>query len=134
MKNGLFSLIVVSIVSLNCFAQKAKIPTVEKIKVPFVSINVIKVYERVAGKGYKSIDMFKKIGDSYYSNFEPDKAASWYCDLFDMTWDLEPKYYYQYANSLKSIGENDAAIEILKKLNQKSENLEAKNYRKHILN
>jgi hypothetical protein len=22
----------------------------------------------------KSIDMFKKIGDSYYSNFEPDKG------------------------------------------------------------
>jgi hypothetical protein len=128
MKNSLFPLIVVSIVSLNCFAQKAKSPIAEKIKVSFVSINVIKVYERVAGKGYKSIDMFKKIGDSYYSNFEPDKAASWYCELFDMTSDLEPKYYYQYANSLKSIGENDAAIEILKKLNQKSEKLEAKNY------
>jgi hypothetical protein len=39
---------------MNCFAQKkAIISTADKIKVPFVCINVIKVYERVAEKGYK---------------------------------------------------------------------------------
>jgi tetratricopeptide (TPR) repeat protein len=134
MKKHLFLLAIVSIASLNCFAQKkATISTADKIKVPFVYINVIKVYERVAEKGYKSIDMFKKIGDSYYSNFELNKAARWYCELFNMTYDLEPKYYYQYANSLKSIGENDAAVEILEKLNQQSEKLQAKNSQKDIL-
>jgi tetratricopeptide (TPR) repeat protein len=135
MKNNiLFYITIISVFSLSTYSQKARIAAADKIKVPFVYINVIKVYERVAEKGYKSIDMFKKIGDSYYSNFEPDKAARWYCELFSMTYDLEPKYYYQYANSLKSIGENDAAVEILEKLNQKSDKLEVKNFQKNILN
>jgi hypothetical protein len=77
---------------LNCFAKKTNIYSRQN-KSSFVYINVIKVYERVAEKGYKSIDMFKK-SDSYYSNFEPDKAR-WYCELFNMTYDLEP-IYYQY--------------------------------------
>jgi tetratricopeptide (TPR) repeat protein len=120
--------------SLNCFAQKAIIPAADKKNVTCVYVNVIKTYERVAEKGYKSIDMFKKIGDSYYANFELDKAARWYCELFAMTTDLEPKYYQQYAKSLKSIGENDAAIEILEKLNQKSGKIVDKTSRRTTIN
>jgi hypothetical protein len=59
---------------MNCFAQKKNNIYSRQNKSSFVYINVIKVYERVAEKGYKSIDMFKKIGDSYYSNFEPDSS------------------------------------------------------------
>jgi hypothetical protein len=69
---------------IELFCTKATISTADKIKVPFVYINVIKVYERVAEK--VQINRYvKKIGDSYYSNFEPDKAARWYCELFNMT-------------------------------------------------
>jgi tetratricopeptide (TPR) repeat protein len=121
---------VVSVFSFNCFAQKAIIPATDKKIVKYVYVDVIKTYERVAEKGYKSVDMFKKIGDSYYSNFELEKAARWYCELFAMTYDLEPKYYYQYAQSLKSIGENDTANEILEKLNQKSKMMIEKTSRK----
>lgn len=134
MKNILCPLIIISIASLNCFSQKTTIATAEKTKVPFVYVNVIKTYERVAEKGYKSIDMFKKIADSYYSNLEFHKAARWYCELFAVTTDLEPKYYQQYANSLKSIGENDGAREILEKLNKKSEILVVKNSQKTTFN
>ena len=47
-----------------------------------------------------------------------EKAARWYCELFEMNTDLESEYYYRYAKSLKSIGENDKALEVLEKLNQ----------------
>jgi tetratricopeptide (TPR) repeat protein len=121
---------VISVFSFNCFAQKAIIPATDKKIVKYVYVDVIKTYERVAEKGYRSVDMFKKIGDSYYSNFELDKAARWYCELFAMTYDLEPKYYYQYAKSLNFIGQNDTAIEILEKLNQKSGKIVDKTSRK----
>jgi tetratricopeptide (TPR) repeat protein len=135
MKNNiLFYITIISVFSFNIYSQNLTIPTAEEIKVPFVYINVVKTYERVAQKGYKSIDLFKKIGDSYYSKFELDKAARWYCELFEITSDLEPKYYYQYADSLKSIGENDAAIEILEKLNQKLKRIVIPNSQKSISN
>ena len=51
-----------------------------------------------------------------------DKAAKRYGELFAMnTPDLEPEYYYRYAQCLRSIGQNDKANEIVNLFNQKSE-------------
>ncbi len=119
MKNHKFLLIaIVSFFSFNSYAQKAELAPKNKTK--YVEINIIKTYERVALKGYKSIDMFQKLGDSYYTNFEMEKAARWYCELFTMTSNLEPKYYYKYEQSLRSIGQNDEANAVIEKLNQKN--------------
>lgn len=122
MKKNLLVLIVLNVFSFNGYTQNEKFYVTEKISDKYAYVDVVKTYERIAAKGYKSIVMFKTIGDSYYTNFELDKAAKWYCELFAMTADLEPKYYQQYAKSLKAIGENDKANEILKRLNQKNEN------------
>jgi hypothetical protein len=40
-------------------------------------------------KGYKSVDLFQKMGNSYYSNSRLDKAAKWYGELFAITADLD---------------------------------------------
>lgn len=85
-------------------------------------VYMIKTYEKVAEKGYKSVDIFQKLGNCYFFNSEMNKASRWYCELFEMTSDLEPEYYYRYAKSLTSIGENDKANEILEKINKKSQN------------
>jgi len=86
------------------------------------SIIIIHTYERVAEKGYKSVELFQKLGNSFYFNEELDKAARWYGELFEMTLDLEPEYYYRYSHSLKAIGENEKANEMLEKFNQLSGN------------
>ncbi|SEG32959.1 flagellar motor protein MotB [Flavobacterium urumqiense] len=91
-------------------------------------IDVLKTYERIAEKGYKSVDLFQKLGNSYYLFTKLDKSAKWYCELFAMTSDLEPEYYNHYAQSLIFIGENGKANEILEKLKQK---LEAKSSKKN---
>ena len=70
--------------------------------IKYVEIDVIKTYIRVSGKGYKSVDLFKKIANNYYTNFELEKAVSWYCELFAMTSNLEFEYYHRYSESLKS--------------------------------
>lgn len=117
-KQLLIYIVLLSIYSFKSYAQKTEVTP--KIKTKYVEINVIKTYERVALKGYKSIDMFKKLGNSYYTNFEMEKAARWYCELFSMTSDLESKYYYQYEQSLRSIGQNDEANAVIEKFNQKN--------------
>jgi tetratricopeptide (TPR) repeat protein len=88
----------------------------------YAYIDIIKTYERVADKGYESIDMLKKIGDSHFFNDELDKAEKCYGKLFSKTSDLEPEYYYRYSIALKSVGKIDKANEYLKKFNQLSSN------------
>ncbi|UQD57115.1 flagellar motor protein MotB [Flavobacterium sp. K5-23] len=131
MKNKILLFILISSAfSIKIYSQKEKNNIVVITTTKYAKIDVIKTYERVAEKGYKSIDMFKQIGDSHYSNFDFEKAARWYCELFAMTSNLEPKYYYQYAQSLKSIGEHDKANEIMGKFNLRSEAIADKNIRK----
>lgn len=88
----------------------------------YAYVTMIKTYERVAEKGYKSVDIFQKLGNAFYFNDELGKAARWYGELFAMTSDLEPEYYYRYSSSLKAIGENEKANEMLEKFNQLSRN------------
>jgi outer membrane protein OmpA-like peptidoglycan-associated protein len=113
---------IVSVFSFNCFAQKARVSAAEKKYGNYAYIDAIKTYKRVADKGYKSADMFQKLGNSYYYNAELDEAAKWYGELFAVTSDVEPEYYYRYAQSLRSIGENAKANEMLEKFNQMSGN------------
>jgi hypothetical protein len=40
---------------------------------------------RVAEKGYKSAEIFQKLGNAFYFNDELDKAARWYAELFAIT-------------------------------------------------
>lgn len=80
-------------------------------------IYMIKTYQRIADKGYKSVEIFRKLGNAYYYNSEMEKAVKCYIELFAMTTDLEPEYYYRYAQSLRSIGKNDKANEMLEKYN-----------------
>jgi len=123
MKNFiLLCITIVNVFSFGGYAQKSKVAAADKNYDSYAYIDAIKTYERVAEKGYKSVDMFQKLGNSYYFNSELDKAARWYGELFAMTSDLEPEYYYRYAQSLKSIGQNDKANEMLEKFYQKAGN------------
>lgn len=103
------------------YSQKTTIFITDKVNEKYVYVDVTNTYERVAAKGYKSVDLFKKLGDSYYFNSNFEKAAKWYGELFAMKTQLEPAYYYQYADCLLCIGNTKLAHEILSRLNQISE-------------
>ncbi|HEY6142447.1 MAG TPA: hypothetical protein VIV55_03330 [Flavobacterium sp.] len=86
-----------------------------KITKKYVYIHLIKTYEKIAAKGYKSIEIFQKLGDTYFFDEQYSKAAKWYRELFEMTTNLEPEYYDHYIHSLTVIGEKEKANEIKKK-------------------
>jgi hypothetical protein len=132
MKNRVLLYITITVFTIKVYSQKGKDASVNEKQKKYIEIDVIKTYERVAVKGYKSVDMFKKIADSYYSNFELEKAVSWYCELFAMTSNLEFEYYYRYSESLKSIGQNKEAYEILKKFNQKEIAIKEEIFKKQL--
>ncbi|SHF71060.1 WD40-like Beta Propeller Repeat [Flavobacterium segetis] len=106
--------------SANIYSQKAQIKSADKLYEQYAYIDAIKTYEKIAEKGYKSVDLFQKLGNSYYFNSELDKACKWYEELFALnTKDLDPEYYFRYAHSLRSIGKNEKANEFLEQYNKK---------------
>jgi outer membrane protein OmpA-like peptidoglycan-associated protein/tetratricopeptide (TPR) repeat protein len=123
MKNNI--LLWIAILSLYCFntySQKAKIANADKKYSNYAYIDAIKTYERVNQKGYKSQEMLQKLGNAYYFNSELDKAEKWYSQLYELNQDLDPEYYYRYAQCLRSTGQNEKANEMIAKFSQKSEN------------
>ena len=120
MKNYILLCLIIICFSFDSYAQDSKTAAGDKKYDSYAYIDAIKTYERVAEKGYKSEDMFKKLGNSYYFNSEFDKAAKWYGELFAMNTVVEPEYYYRYAQSLKSTGDLAKANQMLDLFNQKS--------------
>ena len=122
MKNYLLLITILCSFSFNGHAQKAKLAAADKKYDNYAYIDAIKTYERVAEKGYKSVDMFQKLGNAYYFNSDYQNAAKWYAELFAMNTELAPEYYYRYSHSLKSIGDFKKSDEMLALFNQKSGN------------
>jgi len=122
MKNYiLFCLIIIGF-SFGSYAQDSRVAAGDKKYDNYAYIDAIKTYERVAEKGYKSEDMFKKLGNSYYFNSDFEGSAKWYGELFAMNTNVEPEYYYRYAQSLKSTGQTDKANKILSEFNARYKN------------
>lgn len=113
---------IISVFSFNSYAQKAQLASADKKYDSFAYIDAIKTYERVAEKGYKSEDMFQKLGNSYYFNGELDKSAKWYDELFAMNPNQESEYLFRYAQSLKAVGQIDKANKMMEKFHQKAGN------------
>ena len=88
------------------------------IKPPSVVVNVIATYERVAKKGYKSVDLFQKIADSYFFNGDMETAVLWYEKLFDLTEKLDPVYYYRFGTALQKVGKVIKGDSMIEKFNQ----------------
>src|SRR4051812_39343318 len=97
-------LIILCLCAVSGFSQKKIIRKTEKRYDNYAYIDVIKVYEKIAEKGYKDEKMFERLGNSYYFNADYDKAEGAYRELFAMSEDQKPEVYYRYAQSLKSTG------------------------------
>jgi outer membrane protein OmpA-like peptidoglycan-associated protein len=68
-------------------------------------VDAIKTYERLAEKGYKSEELFQKLGNAYYFNAQLAKANTYYTQLFALNKNQEPEYLYRHAQTLKAVGD-----------------------------
>ncbi|MGL2995312.1 OmpA family protein, partial [Flavobacterium sp. TSSA_36] len=118
----LITILSLSFFSWNAHAQKAKVSAANKNYSNYAYVDAIQTYERLANKGYASAEMFQKLGNAYYFNADFEKAAQWYEKLYQMQSELEPEYYYRYAQSLKSIGKTKEAAQVLAKFEGKASN------------
>ena len=123
MKNRIIYTVLVMIASVNMMqSQKVKEARADKEYDKFAYVDAIKTYERLFEKGYKSADMLQNLGNAYYFKADLENAAKWYGELFNLTQDVDPEYYYRYAQSLKAVKDYKKADQMLAKFNEKSGN------------
>lgn len=120
MRNRTLYTVMVFILSMSMFSQKVKEAKADKAYEKFAYVDAIKTYERLFEKGYKTPEMLQKLGNAYYFKADLENAAKWYGELFALTQDVEPEYYYRYAQSLKSVKDYKKADAMLEKFNQKN--------------
>jgi hypothetical protein len=107
--------------TLATIVQPAKIDIVatpEKVK--YVNIDILSTYERVIDKGYQSVDMLKRVGNSRYFDGDLVIAAKWYAQLVALTTDLDAVYYYRYAQSLKAINQIEKSNQMMALFEEKN--------------
>ena len=121
------SLLIVCFASLSMFSQKVKEAKADKSYDKFAYVDAIKTYERVVARGLKSQDLLQKLGNAYYFKADLVKAAKWYGELFAFSQNIDPEYYYRYAQSLKEVKDYTKADEMMSKFNDlKGNDLRAK--------
>ena len=96
-------------------------------------IDAIKIYEGVASKGYKSKEIFEKLGNAYYFNGMLDKSKFWYDQLFDIYIDIDPEYYFRYAQSLKSVKDYKNADKMMQRFYELTNDYRGEMYVKNKL-
>lgn len=121
MKNKILLFItILSVLTSASYAQTSKAKKGDKEYEKFAYIDAIQTYERIVEKGYKSADLFQRLGNAYYFNANLEKAAKWYGELFSMNEEIAPEYYYRYAQSLKSVSQYAKSDEMMVLFNKKS--------------
>lgn len=100
-------------------AQKVQIAIADKEYDKLAYVDAIQTYEKVANKGYKSVELFQKLGNSYYFQSKFEQADKWYGELFAMNQEVDPEYYIRYAQTLKSVGNYKKADQMMAKFYQK---------------
>ncbi|NMH28837.1 OmpA family protein [Flavobacterium silvaticum] len=114
MKNRLVHIALAGLFSVtSLYAQEGAEKRANKNFEKYAYVDAIKTYERIANKGYKNPALLQNLADSYYFQSDFTNAAKWYGELFAMSQDVAPEYYYRYAQSLKATGDNAKGDQML---------------------
>lgn len=102
-------------------AQERKVEKANKNYEQLDYVDAQKIYLAVAGKGYKSEELFSKLGNSYYFNAQYDEAVKWYGRLFTFTQaPAETISFLRYSQALKATGNDEKAKEYYDAYNAKT--------------
>ena len=117
------------------FSQTGTIKSAAKKYDNFSYIKTSEILEKVAADGYKSVDLFQKLGNSFYFNNKMEDASKWYGELMKLeeaglaTEKIDAEYYYRYSQALKAIENYEEADKWMQKFsNRKSKDLRSKSF------
>ncbi|MEE3998742.1 OmpA family protein [Tenacibaculum sp. FZY0031] len=108
-KKLLFLLITFFLFYSYSFCQEKKIDKANKKYNEIAFIEAIDIYKKVAESGYRSVELFERLANSYYFNARYDEASKWYKELFLEKNTPKAITYLRYSQCLQSIGEQEKA-------------------------
>ncbi len=117
------TLLILSILLISnaVFSQDKQLAKADENFDRFAYVDARKIYKKVAESGYSSVDLFQKLGDSYYFNAELDQAVIWYEKLItNYMEEVDPEYIFRYSQSLKNVKRYDEADKMMIKFNELS--------------
>lgn len=113
-KNLIFILFALAVVNVG-YAQKNQVIRANKKFDKYSFIDAREIYLNAFQSGYKSPQIFERLGDTYFFNSQYVEAANWYGRLIKQYPEkAKPIYYYRAAQTLKSIGEYDKSDQLMK--------------------
>jgi len=111
------------------YSQKVKIKQASKAYKNLAYLKSSEILLEVANNGYKSVDLFQKLANSFYFNNKNEEAVKWYSELMAMDKSIDPEYYFRYAQALKSIENYTESDKWMQKfVESKSEDLRGKSF------
>ena len=85
-------------------------------------VQAINAYESIARKGVEPQELLENLANAYYYNADYKQANKWYAKLFANTdaktgkpYNINPEYYYRYAQTLKSVEDYEASDKMMNK-------------------
>ena len=85
-------------------------------------VQAINAYESIARKGVETQELLENLANAYYYNADYKQANKWYAKLFANTdaktgkpYNINPEYYYRYAQTLKSVEDYEASDKMMDK-------------------
>lgn len=107
-------LLVVFISTNVTYGQRVQLKKAEKAYEEYAYIDAQEIYLKVIADGYRSSQILKRLGNTYYFNADYTNAANWYQELIkDFPEETEPEYYFRAAQSLKSSGDYKKSDEFM---------------------
>ncbi|MGL4585051.1 MAG: OmpA family protein [Flavobacterium sp.] len=119
LKTSLLSIVLLALSSTTVQAQRVTEKKADKEYEKLAYIDAIKIYERMAKKGYVNADILMKLADSYYFNGKLLDANKWYGELFNGEYEdkgkvtIPSEYYYRYAQTLKASEQYDLSKKVM---------------------
>ncbi|MEZ4793368.1 MAG: OmpA family protein [Gelidibacter sp.] len=101
--------------SIGSFSQVGKLEKANLKYDKYDYIDARQIYLKVVDNGYKSAEIYRKLGDTYYFNSEYSGAAKWYYNLIkEFPDDATTTDYFRTAQCLKSINEPEESKKLMK--------------------
>lgn len=86
----------------------------------FAFVEAIRLYEQQLSKGNNSIEVYMKLGDSYYYNANYPEAAKAYSKIVTSSNSVDPEYYFRYAQALNNNQNYKEAEKVMKEYYSKT--------------
>ena len=110
-KRGKRILLIIAVgLTMNLWSQEKRVAQGNQMYDEYSFRPAIDVYQRVLDKGYKSVDLLQRLGNSYYFNADYENAGKVYEELVaSYPEQTGSEYYFRYSHTLKSLGQYEEA-------------------------